>query len=322
MSPKPPGAPAPTSPPQERTSLERQFLPAALEIIDTPAPALARAVVFTIVTAFLLALIWATFGKIDQVAVAPGKIISIDKTKTIQASETGVVKRIHVKDGQAVKAGDILIELEAAATATAAETSRIRDALSAARLESARHEGLTKAAPGIALQATFTAPKDALKPLVQAEERSMHSQYQEHRAKLSALDAEFAKRSAELASTKELASKLAQTAPMAKRCADDYKDLVDKSFVSKHGYLEKEQIRIEQERDLAYQQAKVRELIATVEEVTRRRFSLAAEFERIAIGNKTDADKKAAQLEQECDGSVRAAGCGPNQFVTGLCSGA
>lgn len=56
--------------------------------------------------------------------------------------------------------------------------------------------------------------------------------------------------------------------------------------------------------------------------MTRRRFSLAAEFERIAIGNKTDADKKAAQLEQECDGSVRAAGCGPNQFVTGLCSGA
>ena len=139
----------------------------------------------------------------------------------------------------------------------------------------------------------------APKALVAAEERSMHSQYQEHRAKLSALDAEFAKRSAEMASTKELAAKLAQTAPLAKRRADDYKDLVDKNFVSHHGYLEKEQQRIEQERDLAYQQAKVRELIATVEEVTRRRYSLAAEFERIAVGNKTDADKKAAQLEQE-----------------------
>ena len=288
--------------PKERTSLERQFLPAALEIIETPAPALARAVVFTIVSAFVLVLIWAFVGKIDQVAVAPGKIISADKAKTIQASETGVVKRIHVKDGQEVKAGDILLELEAAATATAAETSRIRDALMAARLESARHEGLARAATGIAPRAVFTAPPllpDALKPLVQAEERSMHSQYQEHRAKLSALDAEFAKRSAELASTKELAAKLAQTAPMAKRRADDYKDLMDKNFVSNHGYLEKAQLHVEQERDLAYQQAKVRELMATVEEVTRRRFSLAAEFERIAIGNKTDADKKAAQLEQE-----------------------
>jgi hemolysin D len=285
--------------PKERTSLERQFLPAALEIIDTPAPALARAVVFTIVTVFLLALIWATFGKIDQVAVAPGKIISADKAKTIQASETGVVKRIHVKDGQAVKAGDVLIELEAAATATAAETSRIRDALGAARLESARHEALALAASGVSPLASFKAPADAPQSLVQAEARSMHSQYQEHRAKLSALDAEHVKRSAELASAKELVNKLAQTAPMAKRRADDYKDLVDKNFVSNHGYLDKEQIRIEQERDLAYQQAKVRELTAAAEEVTRRRFSLAAEFERIAVGNKTDADKKAAQLEQE-----------------------
>ena len=119
--------------PLERTPLERQFLPAALEIIDTPAPALPRAIILTISAAFVLAILWATFGHIDMVAIAPGRIIAADKAKVIQPAETAVVKRILVRDGQAVAAGEVLVELEAAATATAAETARLRESLAAAR---------------------------------------------------------------------------------------------------------------------------------------------------------------------------------------------
>ena len=313
-----------------RTPLERQFLPAALEIIDTPAPALPRAIIFTIASAFVVALLWSIIGHVDMVAVAPGKIISADRAKVIQPAETAVVKRLLVRDGQAVKAGDVLVELEAAATATAAETTRIKDGLNAARLEAARHDALANAAQGTQTAAKLTPsprsrgegggrgegfePHAARSPSGMplqgharsagegrqaAEERTMHSQYAEHRAKLASLDAEIKKRQAELQSAVELANKLTQTAPIAKRRAEDYKDLVDKNFMSQHGYLEKEQVRIEQERDLAYQEAKVKELAAGIEEARTRRHSLTAEFERIAVGSKTDADKRAAQLEQE-----------------------
>jgi hemolysin D len=125
------------------------------------------------------------------------------------------------------------------------------------------------------------------------------SQYQEHRAKLAALDAEIAKRTAEAASVQELVTKLAQTLPIAQRRAEDYKNLVKQKFISEHGYLEREQTRIEQERDLAFQEARVRELKAGIEEARRRRESLVAEFERTAVNVKTDADKRAALLEQE-----------------------
>lgn len=57
----------------ERTPLERQFLPATLELIETPAPALARAIIWTIIAAVTCALIWSWFGEIDVVAVAPGR---------------------------------------------------------------------------------------------------------------------------------------------------------------------------------------------------------------------------------------------------------
>ena len=64
-------------------------------------------------------------------------------------------------------------------------------------------------------------------------------------------------------------------------------------------YLEREQVRIEQERDLAFQQARVRELDAATEEARRRRDSMVAEFLRNAVNAKVDADKRAALLEQE-----------------------
>ena len=290
--------------PKPRTPLERQFLPAALELTDTPAPALPRAIMAAIIAAFTFALAWAIVGRIDTVAIAPGKVISAGKAKVIQPAETAVVKRILVRDGQTVKAGDILIELEAAATATAAETDRVKDALFAARLESARHDALARSASGTQPTAAFT-PSPRLRGegwgegRLAAEQRALQAQYKEHRARLSSLDAEIQKRQAEQESAKELAAKLAQTAPIAKRRAEDYKDLVSKNFMSQHGYLEKEQLRIEQERDLAYQEAKVRELTAAIEETKTRRHSQIAEFERMAVNAKTDADKRAAQLEQE-----------------------
>src|SRR5687768_5282503 len=73
-----------------RTPLERQFLPAALELLETPAPALPRAVIWTILAALVFTLVWATFGRVDVVAIAPGKVIAAGKTKVIQPAETAV----------------------------------------------------------------------------------------------------------------------------------------------------------------------------------------------------------------------------------------
>jgi hemolysin D len=234
-----------------------------------------------------------------MVAVAPGKVIAADKTKVIQPAEVAVVKRILVTDGQAVKAGEVLIELEAAATDTGADTARNREALIAARLEAARYDALARAASATAMRPAFKAPAGTPTAMAGAEARAMDSQYQEHRAKLAALDAETTKRTAERTSVKELAAKLAQTLPIARRRAQDYKNLVDQKFLSEHMYLEREQVRIEQERDLAFQQARVRELGAAIEETRRRRDSMVAEFARGAVNAKVDADKRAALLEQE-----------------------
>jgi hemolysin D len=122
--------------PRARNRRDREevaFLPAALEIVETPPSPLGRAIAVTIAGVFCLALAWACLGQIDIVASAPGKIIPSDRTKVVQPFETGVVRAIHIRDGQNVKAGDVLIELDP--TMNEAERDHLRSDLITARLD-------------------------------------------------------------------------------------------------------------------------------------------------------------------------------------------
>src|SRR4029077_20150929 len=88
-----------------RRDHELAFLPAALEIVETPPSPIGRAIGATIIAVFVLALAWACLGSVDIVATAAGKIIPSGRSKVIQPFETGVVRAIHVHDGDTVKAG-------------------------------------------------------------------------------------------------------------------------------------------------------------------------------------------------------------------------
>src|SRR6516165_1244192 len=122
---------------ERRAQEELAFLPAALEIVETPPSPIGRAIGVTIIALFCVALIWATFGYVDVVASASGKVVPSGRVKLIQPFETGVVRAIHVRDGQSVKAGEVLIELDP--TMSTAELEHIKSDLAAARLDVARY---------------------------------------------------------------------------------------------------------------------------------------------------------------------------------------
>src|SRR5437868_11942138 len=90
----------------------------------------------TVVAVFCLALAWSSFGTVDIVATAPGKIIPSGRSKVIQPFETGVVRAIHVHDGDRVKTGQLLIELDP--TMNAAEREHLKSDWVAAQLDVAR----------------------------------------------------------------------------------------------------------------------------------------------------------------------------------------
>ena len=83
-----------------RRSDELQFLPAALEIIETPASPVGRAIGAAVIAFFAIALAWAWLGTVDIVAVASGRIVTNGRAKVIQPLESGVVSVIRVQEGQ------------------------------------------------------------------------------------------------------------------------------------------------------------------------------------------------------------------------------
>ncbi len=281
--------------PPPRLPHEAQFLPAALALQETPLSPAPRAAMWLIVVFAVLALLWAIFGRMDVVATAQGKVVPNDRTKTIQPFDTSTVQAIHVTDGQVVKAGDVLIELDA--TMEQADQERIRSDLAAARLQMARGRALLTALDGRA--APLARPEGAGDAAFAESQRLLAGQLDEYGARRDRIEAEVARREAEQRSTRELVRKLEQTVPIAQQRARDFKNLADRNFVSQHGYLEREQARIEQEADLANQRGRVEEIEAALREARGQRAELTAETRRIAQDSITDGQQKAAALEQE-----------------------
>jgi hemolysin D len=107
---KPPQKPVRKSP---SFITDQEFLPADLEILDTPPSPVRMALILLISALVVVALAWSYFGRIDIIAVAQGKVQPTGRVKSIQPLEAGKVAAIRVQNGQHVKAGDVLIEMDA-----------------------------------------------------------------------------------------------------------------------------------------------------------------------------------------------------------------
>ena len=91
---------------------DRTFLPAALEIIETPASPLALVLMLAICALAVGALAWCWFGRLDVYATARGKIEPAGHSKVVQPLESGKVAALNVKEGQPVAAGDVILMLD------------------------------------------------------------------------------------------------------------------------------------------------------------------------------------------------------------------
>jgi hemolysin D len=266
-----------------RLSDEAAFLPAALSLQDTPVHPAPRRTAVVICALFAVALLWSICGKIDIVAVAPGRIVVSERTKTIQPLETSVVSRVLVKDGDAVKAGQVLVELDA--TAANADRTSVAEQLKAAEAERERTTALLEAL------ARGRAPP--------GRDAQTQAEWLDITARTAKLDAEQRRREAEAATVQEAIAKLEATLPLAQRREADVKGLADQGFINQHAGQDRTRERIELERDLALQRARLAEAQAAVAESRQGRAALLAETQRNLRDRQAQAALKREQLAQE-----------------------
>lgn len=281
-----------------RLNHEVHFLPAALALQEAPVHPAPRIIQWTIMAFAALALLWACIGEIDVVATATGKIVPSGKSKVIQPSEVAVVKAIHVYNGQTVKAGEVLVELDT--QITGADVQRLQSDLLAAQVDSARASALLDAIE------ESREPTSLVGRIPQASESQqlsaqtwLRGQYLELQSALQQSDAEISQRTAEIQAARAWVAKLQESLPIAQQLAADYKRLLDKAYIAKHAYLEKEQQRLNQERELAVQQARVLELQAAKQQAESRRQSVLAQTRRAMLDLLHESEQRAAGLQQE-----------------------
>jgi hemolysin D len=280
---------------RQRRREELAFLPAALEIVETPPSPIGRAIAGVILLLFCLALIWAWWGTIDIVASATGKILPGGRVKVVQPFETAVVRSIRVQDGQTVKAGDVLIELDP--TANEAERDHLRNDLLAERLNIAR---LRAALSGSDDPATdFTPPADADPELIRTQRQLLLNQVTEHRAKIAALARQQAQKEAEQSTTEATIHKLETILPVIQSRVDIRKTLVEKELGSKLSYFEVFQLLVEQQEELRVQKSHLLETAAAIAAIRETRAQAAAEYRHSISDDLAKAEQKANGLAQD-----------------------
>ena len=269
---------------------EAEFLPAALALQEKPISSTVRLTAWVLMSLVVITILWSIFGKIDIIVNATGKIIPSGYTKTIASVDVAAVHALHVEEGQQVKAGDLLIELDTTATDTEHDKA-VGDA-HVAELQVARSKALINA---INTLSTPHLPKinGVTEADWQAEQNHLTGQYQDFKSKLERFNGNIAH--------------FAQDLPLATQTANNYKALSQTHDVSIQAWTEKEQARIELEGQLTDAE---HQRDALITDTKKDAFDALTEGAKNDAASQQDAKRagehsKLLQLKAPVDGTVQ-----------------
>ncbi|MBS7699274.1 MULTISPECIES: HlyD family type I secretion periplasmic adaptor subunit [unclassified Chelatococcus] len=275
---------------------EVEFLPEALEILETPPSPMARVIAAAISGFLALTILWACFSSVDMVAVAEGRMVLSDRSKTIQPFDTGVVRRILVENGATVRAGDLLIELDT--TASGAERSRIAARLVTARLDVLRLKALLGRSNVVLTPADGNALGATPEEVSRAQELA-RNEAREQQERLAGLDRELDRQRAEVEAVEAGIAKLDQSLPLLQERLKARETLLEKGLTPRYQVLELRQQVVAMKRDRDGLSAQRVAAAAASSAAARRREQTVAEIQRKLLSDLTAAQATVADLTQE-----------------------
>jgi membrane fusion protein, hemolysin D len=284
--------------PARMCSEDREFLPAAIEIVQTPPSPIAVAFIWLICAVFVAALAWAYFGHVDIYAIASGKIQPSGRSKVIQPLEAGRVVAIFVENGSRVEAGDILLELDPTETAadrealvrdlesTDAEIARRKAAVQGMRLD---HPTVLPIAFPSTISSVVRSREEAVLAVdvaqLSATLETLKSQIAQNRATIVRLNSSIAARGKVIALTKERV---------------DMRETVDKKGAGSRAQVIDALERYESEvSNQVGETGQLRETEAAIEANERKMAETVAQFVADQTQKLAEAERKRDRLSQE-----------------------
>jgi len=234
-------------------SHESDFLPAALEVAERPVSPTARIVAWALVIGLAITVLWTVFGRVDVVASAPGSLIPTGNIKLVQSPGTGVVRAIYVRNGDTVRKGQPLLDLDP--TIAGADLAAAQKGLAQAELDIARNKAIADALSGRGLH--FTAPAGTPPEVAETQQRLIAAQLAEIEASTASLANARSSALADASAARATADRLADTVPILDRQIERMNRLDARGYAPGQRLLELERQRRTEAGDRAVALAQI-----------------------------------------------------------------
>ncbi len=302
-----------------RRVTEQDFLPAVLEVMEKPPSPAGRTIMWSLIVLSVLALFWAFTGKVDIVMVASGQIVPSGRIKAVQAAQLGIVRHIHVVEGQQVTAGGLLIELDP--TVTEADKVRIAGTLQVLIQERRRlrrfsdllNTGSKELDPFAGID-----PGEGATGEMPLQQRILVNQWTEFQAMKGATERQLEANLAEQSGVRAGLDKLRAILPLISERVAATGKLVDQDLAPRMRWSELEQQRIEMDREIGILEYRERRLRADANRIRQDYVRQEAQLLKTVHTRLAELGKEIAGLEQEL---VKAEALARHQRLTAPVSG-
>ena len=270
---------------QRRNAEERAFLPAMLEVIETPPSPTLRYTALTLCGFAAIALAWACLSRVDMVAVAEGKVVPLGQVKVVQPLETAVIRAIRVEEGDHVEVGQLLVELDPT------EIKADLDTLLYDQRQAALDAELARVLLTVNPDETFNAPEGVDPVVGAASENQARNEIRKHLAVLDGNAADIRQKRATLEVNAVQMQRAKQIIPLLTERRGDLKTLYDKQYGNKPPLFDAEQQLIDKQSDLRATEQTVGQIEAEIRSLE----SKSAETRAAFLADASDRRLKALQ---------------------------
>lgn len=271
---------------------ETEFLPAILEVTETPPSPTGRLVMWSILTLLVVSILWSVLGHINEVAVAPGKVIPTGQVKTIQVKNKSIVKEIHVKEGQHVEKGDTLVVMDPTSTDADYDSLNKRAAYYALDIQRLEAE----------LNGTSFSPKSdpnlELKDIT-AEQSLYQSRVSQHRAEMEAAANAVNQKQAALNAERVNLNKYDEMLEIAREKERRLIELTKENAISEFQLFEQTSQRINYEKTAAAQLDLINRAEAELSEAQAKLSNLDAAYKKDVMASLVESRKQYYALTEE-----------------------
>lgn len=266
------------------------FAPGILKLQEAPPSPFPRLVLWVLLALGVAALLWSAIGRLDIIAVAQGRIVPQNYLQIVQPAESGIVKELLVREGDHVKAAQILARMDM--RFSEADRQGIRNELASRSLQLRR---IDAELAGTSLAAKTGDPTE-LYAQVDAQLRARRQAY------LDSLETEKAilgKGEQDLRSAKEIEAKLRKQLPIYREQEAAFEKLNKEGYAGRMMYLEKQRDRIEKEQDLKAQEFTIESLFASIDQSRKRLAQLTSNYRQSLQNERVDAEAQYQKLQQD-----------------------